>query len=402
MRKKNNSKIFLRMYAIIQITILLLVINITFFSYNVTAQDKELLVLLTDKNKDYLNGEILEGEEIIINVYEHQVEYDWVCVEDVNINFNNEQYFIDNITKDCTASILAPSVEENTIFSLVLSKDGYQTVYENITVLDKIELKDLKIEHDDYIVDAGKLFSVRVLDENEEPVSGVKVYIESSVQQSVITPDTGIAKFTAPKDRQQIVIRASKTGYNDVTAEFDVLVEKPWFISFIESPYFVVFISLILLMIVIFYVNQRQKKSIFTRAKEITDKKVINKYSNEIDSKNNCNQNIQNSSNGSVQIRPSNDSKVEEIRISRPKKAKEIVPVKTEEDKTEKIIKKKEQQKRDYDWFEGTDEMRYEIDKLTGEVDEEGLDKWYEGVDELKEKVKEKVKKKDKEKNKEE
>ena len=43
--------------------------------------------------------------------------------------------------------------------------------------------------------------------------------------------------------------------------------------------------------------------------------------------------------------------------------------------------------------------MRYEIDKLTGEVDEEGLDKWFEGVSDLKVKIDEKIKKKDKKKN---
>ena len=38
--------------------------------------------------------------------------------------------------------------------------------------------------------------------------------------------------------------------------------------------------------------------------------------------------------------------------------------------------------------------MRYEIDKLTGEIDEEGVDKWFEGVDDIKKKIDEKMKKK--------
>ena len=99
-----------------------------------------------------------------------------------------------------------------------------------------------------------------------------------------------------------------------------------------------------------------------------------------------------------VRIQPNKESKVEEIRITRPYKDKEVVPVVSKENETEKIIKKKEMQKRDYDWFEGTDDIRYEIDKLTGKIDEEGLDKWFEGVDHHKDKIKEKVKKKDKKK----
>ena len=58
--------------------------------------------------------------------------------------------------------------------------------------------------------------------------------------------------------------------------------------------------------------------------------------------------------------------------------------------------------KRNYDWFEGTDHLRYEIDKLTGEIDEEGVDKWVEGVEGLQDKINERVKKKDKKKKDEE
>ena len=52
----------------------------------------------------------------------------------------------------------------------------------------------------------------------------------------------------------------------------------------------------------------------------------------------------------------------------------------------------------EYDWFEGTDDIRYEIDKLTGKIDEKHMDKWFEGVDDLKKKIDEKVKKRDKNK----
>ena len=57
--------------------------------------------------------------------------------------------------------------------------------------------------------------------------------------------------------------------------------------------------------------------------------------------------------------------------------------------------------KKDYDWFEGDDDARYQIQKATGEVDETGKDKWFEGVGDLKEKIDERVKKKDKKKDEE-
>ena len=40
-----------------------------------------------------------------------------------------------------------------------------------------------------------------------------------------------------------------------------------------------------------------------------------------------------------------------------------------------------------------------EIEKLTGDVDENNIDKWFEGVDSLKDKVNAKIKKKDKKKD---
>jgi len=43
--------------------------------------------------------------------------------------------------------------------------------------------------------------------------------------------------------------------------------------------------------------------------------------------------------------------------------------------------------------FEGIDEMRYKIDKLTGEVDEEGKDNLFYGEDDLKKRIDEKIKK---------
>ena len=37
--------------------------------------------------------------------------------------------------------------------------------------------------------------------------------------------------------------------------------------------------------------------------------------------------------------------------------------------------------------------MRYKIDKLTGEIDEEFIDKWFEGIEDIRSKVDEKLKK---------
>ncbi|MEA2055573.1 MAG: hypothetical protein U9O49_01920, partial [Candidatus Thermoplasmatota archaeon] len=96
------------------------------------------------------------------------------------------------------------------------------------------------------------------------------------------------------------------------------------------------------------------------------------------------------------------DSKVEEIRISRPRKEKEIVSVTGDKIKEgKKVMPVQSHKSDDGDWFQGTDAIRYEIDKLTGEIDEENLDKWFEGIDDIRVKIDEKIKKKDKKKNEE-
>ena len=167
---------------------------------------------------------------------------------------------------------------------------------------------------------------------------------------------------------------------------------------------FPIFIGAVLLISAVIFVTLRQKRSIYNRTKEITDNKTLEKYNLNAKVTLSADQDEEKPedryySRDAVRTKPVQDAKVEEIRISRPHKEKEIIPVKSEEDETEKVINRKKLQKHDYDWFEGTDDVRYEIDKLTGEVDEENLDKWFEGVDGLKDKVKEKLKKKDKNKN---
>jgi len=251
------------------------------------------------------------------------------------------------------------------------------------------------------IIQADKGFWVKITDENGDPVSDVKVYIQSDPNnQQDSTDEYGIAELHSPTNRDSITIFAEKDSYETSSRTITIEAQPGFLETLINNPYFPIVIATIVLVSAIMYVSLRQRKSIYNRAKEISDDKVLEKYDanvkivspktgNEIQKPEYYSREI-------VRAKTEQDSKVEEIRISRPYKEKEIVPVKTEEDKTEKIINRKISQKNDYDWFEGTDEIRYEVEKLTGEIDENGIDKWFEGVDELKEKINKKMKKKTK------
>ena len=376
--------------------VILLILIILLYSNIVLATGKQFDIIITDLSNREIN-EIDEKEHFKVGVFDFD-QNDTPYLIDVNIEFNGLPYIIG---ESAEIILQAPEVDSDRLFAVFAYKEGYNSSNKTIKVLNNVS-KQLDISTDD-VVEADRLFSVYVYDENGDPVPNAIVGIERVWDERDETDDEGRAWLTAPEDKDTIKIIAQKDGYIQDEVTIRVNIPPPWWESLIKSWYFPILISTIILILVVLYVNFRQKKSIYTRAKEISDNKTIEKPE-EISLQKDKSEEKQESqyySKDAVRAQPDEDSKVEEIRISRPRKEKEIVPVEIKEDKTEKVINRKKIQRRDYDWFEGTDNIRYEIDKLTGEIDEEGLDKWYEGVDNLKEKIDEKVKKKDKKKDEE-
>lgn len=380
----------------------ILFLNILIIAPGSVAQGNQLHLHITD-DEGYPIDEIYEEEYFIISVYSFNESDipEWKI--DVDIEFNDIHYTIE---KTGEITIKAPKIDQDTSFVILASKEGYNSTNGTITILDNEsqgEPLKLIIEPEEYTVDAGNQFSVLVKDEDGNTIPGAEVAIQS-FGDIRITDDDGRAWLTAPEDEDSIKIIAQKDGY--VQGDIDIMVNilSPWWITLINSPYFPIIIAVIFLLFAIVYVSYRQKKSVYDRASKISQEKILAKYDSDVkttssppsESKEKLDD--QSSLKDAVRIQPQQEAKVEEIRISKPRKEKEVVPVESQEDGTEKVINRKKTQKRDYDWFEGTDDIRYEIDKLTGEIDEEGVDKWYEGADPLKEKIDEKMKKKDKKK----
>jgi hypothetical protein len=234
------------------------------------------------------------------------------------------------------------------------------------------------------------------------------VFIGSSDVKPSTTNSNGYAFFIAPSEPRNYVIEASKNiDGKTIRVQLEIkVVSEP---GFWESSYFPIIVATICLVGAIVYVNMRQKNDVYNRAKEISQEKLIKtqekkgkispstsdkKKETKVEAK----FEIKSHEPEPVRAKATKDTKVEEMRISRPRKQKEVIPVEEKKDETEKVISEKKMKKRSYDWFEGTDDVRYEIDKLTGEIDEEGIDKWYEGIEGLRDKIDEKVKKKDKKK----
>ena len=400
MRKKIRSNISINNLHLYLLFVLFLILNSLVFPHVISAKGYNLQIIAIDM--------VTEGEFFTVSVLDPEdFEGETPFLIDVNITFNGENYQITAEDENGEINLLAPAVNQNTSFLIMASKDGYNSTNKTIIVINnesQSKLSELVVTPEFYTVDAGNQFVVFVRDENGNVISWVKVAIQSFGAAS-ITDDVGKAWLTAPKDKDSATIIAQKDGYVD-NKHTDIKINIPpnWWETFVKSTYFPIFIAVIILLLAIIYVNHKQKKSIYNRASEIIKEKTIEKYNpDEKNISTSLNENKEKlndytSLKDSVRIRPDPDPKVEEIRISRPIKEKEVIPVDTKEDETEKVIKRKKMHTHEYDWFEGTDDIRYEIDKLTGKIDEKHMDKWFEGVDDLKKKIDEKVKKRDKNK----
>ncbi len=377
-------------------TISIIIILVSFLSFNVLfisncSSQEEISIYVTDLDDEPIN-QITEGNYFKVRVYDPDSQ-SYTFLINVSIEFNDEEYYISDLTPNQEIALFAPEVGADRDFSIRAFKDdlvGEKT----ITVLNKPELI---VSPQELIIDADNDFYVIVKDDkSDKPVVDATVYISNIYDQQDTTNENGIVYLHAPKNREEIRVIAQKEGYE--TGYVDIRINTPkTFVDYIvETEYFTFFVAFIVLIGVVAFVHFRQKKSIYERTKEITKEKQMEKYGfkdNQDNSSNKDNSILnQSSSMDAVRVKSKPDSKVEEIRISRKRKEKEVVPIESKEDKMEKIISKRTQRK-NQDWFKGKDDVRYEIDKITGEIDEKGKDKWFEGIDDIREKIDEKVKK---------
>ena len=368
----------------------LLFIAILLFSIATTAQGAQIEIDVA--------SEVYSEETFEVSVYDPDIDITTGSpyLNEVTIGFNGATYEID-VYSD-SVSIQAPSVTGDTEYTISASKTGYTNAETTITVSKKLSLI---VSPEKQTVEKGELFAVRVRDQDGKTVQGATIAIQSS-GSSKKTDSDGMEWLTAPNDnREKIKIIANKTGYEQGEATVGVTPELPLIERILQSPYTPILIAAALLIIAAFIVNLRQKKNIDNRAKEISKEKVLNKYSPQphgaIISSAGTKEETWNAKGMPNKPGP----KVEEIRISRPRKDKEIFSVNGEKREDERKVMPM-QSKSKSDWFEGKDSIKYEIDKMTGDVDEEELDKWFEGTSDIQDKIDERVRKKDKKKKEQE
>lgn len=391
MRNKKQTKHKTKSYLVSVLVLLSLAFNSCIFSMCIYAQEIDTLnILITNTNDEPIN-QIEENTYFKISVYNSTS----VFLSNVTIKFNNETYPINDESSEI--EIRAPEVDKNTTFEILASKQGYETVNSTITVLN---IPVLIITHyGGYIVDAGERFSVKVTEdsENGKPVQGATVAIQNVIGSETMTDEYGRAFLTAPKNKERITIIATKPGYQYGKQDIEITPVPDIFGEIVNSKYFLIFVAVLILFSAIIFVHYRQRKYAYISS---FDKPIKEKTADRVThggSEGHA-KNIEDTIDTAVKIKSNKNPKIEEIRIIQPKKDKDRITLKPDEKENDEKTKKP----KDTDWFQGTDEIRYEIDRLTGEIDEEGKDKWFEGIESIRDKIDEKMKKKNKKEKQEE
>lgn len=290
-------------------------------------------------------------------------------------------------------TIKAPDFGEYPDFVISAMKEGYGSIEQEISVLKG----ELFITTDRGTIHEKNSFSVTVWDQNNNKIEGATVYldIDGFKGDSDDTGSNGIAYLIAPEVSNDVKININviKGGY--FPGSTSIRVENNHNNLFIGglTPIIAALVFLVFSMVFV-----RIKKEISKPTAEI-------KINNHKENTNNDKVNFTNKITLKKELFDTSPEEkfpelekgpwVEEIRIDRPDKKKKTKYILAH---SEKVISKHKNDENE--WFKGKENVKFKIDKLTGDIDEQNEDKWFEGVYDIKSKVNKKLKKNSKKKNK--
>jgi hypothetical protein len=372
---KKSTK-FLNLIILVTIINCLMIIKV---NANNETQNNQLII-------DYPN-EIYEGNNFPISVYTLFNNTPYYQI-DVLIIFNNKTY---NITyNEPEINIEAPQVTKDTYFKINAIKTGYLNDENYLMILNNENKSKLIITllDNDFIIEGNNYFSVLITDDKGIPIYNATIGIQSYISKHslVYSDENGRARILAPNNRDEIIILAQKKGYITATEKIWINTNPNIIEKIIQNPYTIIIISIIILAVAITIVKVRKKID------QIKNKKQNYKKINNIKSKNEkTDYLIQiNNKNHETKIK---EAKVEEIRINRNEPAQKIVSLKKKMERNDSNFKENKKIIRNDKWFEGIDDIRYKIDKLTGDISSINENKWFEGKENIRNKIDEKLKK---------
>ncbi|MBU0496458.1 MAG: hypothetical protein KKG04_00700 [Candidatus Thermoplasmatota archaeon] len=319
-----------------------------------------------------------------------------------------------------TAPTYTPQQKE---LCITATKEGFTTSITPVTILKGA----LTLTTDRVIVQEDESFSVTVTDHHHTPISDCLIYLDcvSTETATAMTNQKGIAYVPAPSvtyDSEQNII-AVKEGYAAGTTYIRVENLPNTYLGEISTEFsdiIPVILAILSVIGAILYVMVRNRQYNHTPHVKIHHPLEPAPQKQYVPPQNR-NHTIQTPNHPpTIQTRDSNDMKsyektpmpsplkysqhtpspprrsphVEEIRIHVQKQEKKEPDHLTPQQKINHIIPR--HKTTHYEWFQGTEDIRYKIDSLTGKIDQQKADKWFEGIDEIRCKVDEKLKNKHK------
>ncbi|MBN1281000.1 MAG: Ig-like domain-containing protein [Candidatus Thermoplasmatota archaeon] len=355
-----------------------------------SAQDDDSLTVALYDSEDwneYIGTTVLEGKQydIIASTADETIELN------VTITVLGQTYFINETQPFIT--ITAPLFDQTHSFLINATKEGYVPYTSEISVVQGF----LSVVADRSIVEEKKEFQVTVTDHDGHPVADVTVTTSGNTEPA-ITDAQGVAYIDAPNVDNDVTIsiQATKEGFllGATTIRIDNV--EGFLLDFTGVQFLQVLpilLAVLVVIIAIIIVLWRQKRSKYmagvppssdTPAEPLpyTQRRSSNHATHDatlysVDQKKDL----------SVST-PS--SKVEELRIPVQEKKKETTYLTTDKHPEHPV----QQQKTEPDeWFKGENYMRYKLDELTGQIDQQTDGKWFEGERDSKYKVDETLKK---------
>jgi hypothetical protein len=366
-------KILLKFKFIILFFILLLSLNnLDNFFTNAKNTSNQLYIDSPD--------EIYENADFLVSIYviENNTPHYQI---DAIILFNNKTY---EITYDYPElNLESPNVENDSNFEIIAMKDGYLSAKKNIKIVNNKVIKPkllITILNNNVVIKGNTYLSLLVTDEKGIPIENVTVGIQNLVLKNSVdkTDKNGFGQIYIPNDFDEIIILAQKNGYINASEKIwikstPIILEK-----IIQNPYTSVIISIIVLFIIIIYVSKKKQNN-----KKLM--KYKENYQNENISKEKIKASNDKKQRENIQIK---EAKIEEIRINKKNYDQKIINLNDQE----KLQKRQNIRNKDK-WFEGIDEIRDKIDTLTNNIDGINENKWFEGKEFLREKIDKALKK---------
>ncbi len=395
MRRINSQRF---RFAYVSSILLILVLHLILFSISAVADDEEgLAIIMFDSSGtswEPLDDNILLEKNDYDIVVKHENELTPAYNVIITITAFEEIYVTS--TELPWVTIKTPNFEEYSEFVIAATKEGYASAEQYVIV----SKGDLFVSADRDTVEEEGSFSVTITDQYDTPMSGVTVYVGGHESVFDTTNENGKAYINAPEvdADTEISITVVKSGYCPGSSTIHVENVKATFMGDFLSKIFEVSPTVFALFTVLFamlFVKFR-KKTPTPMSTSKTDVSQINKKLPR-DNKETL------STKRPLSKKTKQINKTIEEKIPTPTKGShvEIIRIHTTEDKkkeTKHISDKKEPSKiltlnknTECEWFNGTDYMKYKINKLTGTVNEKPADKWFVGEDIIRFKVDKKL-----------